>query len=273
MYFYRLLEEKTMSMQRIKGILLQEFFITRRSLEILIDLFYWAIIGVIVFGFVSLYLVSGTDSTVAQNIFLGILLWEIIRVTQYTVSVGCLSEIWSKNLSNMFISPLSIKEYIVAQLISASIKSALVFLLASFVAIIVFNFNVFAIGFLNMLFSFINLTVFAWSVGIAILGLIFRYGTRIQSFAWSLIFLFQPLTANLYPVSILPEALRTFAYTLPPTYVFESARRALADPSVDWNLAALAFAENVIYFILSLVFFNFMFRKSKDSGQFARNEG
>lgn len=262
-----------MSLHRIKGVLFQEYFITKRSIEVIMDLFYFSLITIVMFGFVSMHLVGTINAPATRYLILGIILWEIVRVTQYSISVGALWNIWSRNLSNLFIAPLSFTEYMIAHTLSAFVKSTSIFIGISLIALFLFDFNIFQLGPLNLIVFFINLTIFAWSAGIVILGFIFRYGTRIQAFAWGLIYLFQPLTANFFPVNLLPAPLAAFAYMLPPTHVFEAARHALVDPSVNWNIAAVAFGENVFYFILSMWFFKLMFRKSKDSGQFARNEG
>ncbi|MBI2028334.1 MAG: ABC transporter permease [Candidatus Levybacteria bacterium] len=261
-----------MSIQIIKAILLQELYITKRSLEVIIDLFYFSVINIVVFGFVFIFL-SKDNPQAGRYLLLGMLLWEIIRVTQYSMSVGSLWNVWSKNLSNMFITPLSLREYIVAEMMAGVIKALLIFMFVAIISLLVFQFNVFSMGILNLSFFFINLTIFAWSVGIFILGLIFRYGTRIQAFAWGSIFIFQPLTAMFFPVSVLPNSLQTIAYLLPATYVFEAARESLTNPSIDFLNIGIAFGWNIFYFLLSLWFFNIMFSKSKDTGQFARMEG
>jgi len=271
--FYKLPEEEQMSTQRIKAIILQELYITKHSLEVIIDLFYFSVITIIVFGLVSVYL-SGTNNPLsAQYILVGMILWEIIRVTQYSISVGALWNIWSRNLSNMFVAPLTLSEYMLAAMIAGLIKTGIILVIISVIAAFLFRFNILNIGIVNLLLAFVNLTIFAWSVGIIILAVIFRYGQRIQALAWGLVFLFQPLTAAFFPVSVLPEPLRLLAYVFPPTYVFEAARVALINPSVNWNTMGISFAQNIIYFLLSLWFFNYMFNKSKDIGQFAKNEG
>lgn len=261
-----------MKLHRMYAILLEEFYITKRSFEVILDLFYFSIITVVVFGLVTLFLVGEARSQAAYYILLGMLLWEIIRVTQYTLSVGSLWEIWSKNLSNLFVTPLNLKEYLGAQMISGAIKALLCFFIISLIALYVFQFNIYQVGAINLMLFFINLILFSWSFGIMILGIIFRYGTRIQAFAWSLIFLVQPLSANVFPLDILPMPLRSVAYILPPTYVFEAARQALSDHSTNWNYFWISLALNVIYLILAVIFFNYMFNKSKEVGQFARNE-
>ena len=47
-----------MSLKRVKAVLLEEFYITRHSLEVIVDLFLLSVMSVIVFGFFSLFLSS-----------------------------------------------------------------------------------------------------------------------------------------------------------------------------------------------------------------------
>lgn len=257
---------------RIKAVLYQEFFVSLRSMEIIMDILFFPSMTIILFGFLSSYLSGTAGSLVGQSVLMGMLLWQLIFITQYSVSVGSLWNIWSRNLSNMFVSPLDIKEYIFAHVLSGSLKALFVFLTTSIICIFVFNFNIFSLGLLNLSLFYINLVLFAFSIGIAILGLIFCFGTRIQAFAWGLVPMFQPLTAALYPVSVLPTPLKEIAYFFPPTYVFEAAREVLKSGVTDWHFIITAFWMNIIYVILGILFFRLMFRKSRESGQFARNE-
>lgn len=259
-----------MSVSRIKAILLQEYYVTKRSLEVIMDLFFFSFVFVAAFGFVSVFLAEKVSSSAAQFLILGIILWEIIRVTQYSTSVGTLWNVWSHNLSNMFVAPLSLKDYMFAHILSGITKSLIVFVGVSLLANGMFGFNILDIGIENIILYFINLTIFAWSVGIILLGTIFRFGTRLQALAWGFVFIFQPLTAAYFPVEVLPPFLQTIAYTLPPTYVFAAARQSLTDPTINWQFFSTAFALNIVYLLFAIWFFNMMFKKSKDSGQFAR---
>ncbi len=261
-----------MSLTRIKAIIMQELFITKRAVEVIVDLFYFSIVTVIVWGLISLYLNDKSSQLTGYSLLTGMILWEIIRVIQYSVSVGALWNIWSRNLSNMFITPLSLKEYMIAGLISGIIKALLTLFIISFISISLFKFNIFQIGILNLSIYFINLTLFSWAIGIIILAFIFRYGTRIQALAWGAIFIFQPLTGSFFPIKVLPIALQKIAYFIPATHVFESARANLIDPSTNWTQIGIMSIENIIYLIISLWFFNKMFNKAKDTGQFAKME-
>ncbi len=262
-----------MSIRRISGILIQEYYITKRSLEVMVDVVFFPLINITVFGFLSLYLSGKGNPANAYPLLLGMILWQLLYITQYSISVGSLWSIWARNLSNLFISPISIVEYNAAFVISGSIKAFIVFLTSTLLSLYIFHFNIFQLGISNLLLFFINMILFGISTGLIIIGLIFRYGTRIQALAWGVTFLFQPLTAAFFPVSILPFPLREMAYLFPATYVFEAARAAIHNPSINWHLMGIALIENIIYIIICTWIFQKLFSKSKETGQFARNEG
>ncbi|MDQ6673562.1 MAG: ABC transporter permease [Chloroflexota bacterium] len=261
-----------MSLERVKAVLLQEVYITLRSMEVLVDLPFFSLMTVVVFGFVTKFLSSVMNPTVAQYLYLGTMMWEITRVAQYSMSLGALWNVWSHNFSNMFITPLSMPEYILAQILSAAVKALLLFAVVAVVAAVVFDFNILHMGFGNLALLFLNLLCFGYSMGLVILGIILRLGTRIQALAWGLVLIFQPLTAAYYPLSVMPPPLQAVARLLPPTYVFEAARAGLLAPEIRWTDIGTAAGENVVYFGFAMWFFNYMYRRSRETGQFARNE-
>jgi ABC-2 type transport system permease protein len=259
--------------ERVKAVLLQELYITRGSLEIIVDLFYTSLITVVVFGLVSGFLTGVLNPNTGSYLILGMLLWDVIRVNQYSITVGSLWNIWSHNLSNMFVAPLSLAEYVAAHMLSGVLKTLVIFGMISAIAAAWFHFEIWRVGAVNLALFFANLTIFAWAVGLVLLGIVFMIGTRIQALAWGAIFVFQPLTAAFFPLGILPPGVRAVAYGIPPTWVFEAARRALADPSVNWTAAGIAFGENVLYLGIGLWAFYVMWARSRATGQFARNDG
>lgn len=262
-----------MKLNRIKGLLLQELFVTLKSYEVILDIFVFPSMLVLVFGFLAMYLSDSTDKSIAYSLLTGMLFWQIVFIVQYSASVSTMWNVWSKNLSNMFVAPVSLPEYLIAQGISAFIKALSIFLPTSVAVMWLFQYNLYTIGIGNILLYLLSLSIFAFSLGIIILGLIFRFGTRIQALAWGLLPVFQPLVAVFYPVSVLPAPLQSIAYLLPPTYIFEAMRASIGTSVIRWNLIGISFIADVFYFIFALWFFNKMFNKSKEVGQFARLEG
>lgn len=262
-----------MSWKRIKAILMHEFFITKRSLEVINDIILYPLLSIIIFGFLTIYLSGVTGQIIGQHVLIGMILWQVISMTQYSIAVGCLWDVWARNLTNIFISPISNGEYLLAYTISGCLKSLLVIFLGSIISFWFFHVNLLDLGLINLLIYFINLAIFGFGFAIMVLGLIFRFGTRVQALSWGLIAVFQPLMAVIYPVSILPKSLQMIAYLLPPTYIFEAARANATDPGIQWSNIGMAFLLNIIFIFLAVTFFNFMFDQSKKTGQFARLEG
>lgn len=260
------------SLRRMYPLLLQEFHLTRRSLETFFDIFFFPLMTVILFGLIAQFL-GGSATHGVSYLILGILLWEIITINQYNVTMSSMWSVWSHNLTNIFISPVSVSEYLTAHVLAAAARTVLVVGVLALGTYLAFGFNILDVGGLNMALFTLNLSLFAWWIGIILLGLIFRYGTRIQSLSWGVIFLFQPLTASFFPVSVLPPAIQMIAYALPATYVFEAARQALDNGgAVNWNYTLIALGMNLAYLALSALVFKRLFRRSRETGQFARND-
>jgi ABC-2 type transport system permease protein len=252
---------------------MHEYFITKYSVEVINDIIFYPILSIVVFGFMTLYMVGFTGQVVAGNILTGFILWQVINITVYSIAVGCLWDVWSRNLTNIFITPISITEYLISYTFSGALKSLLVVVLATILSAYVFHFNLISFGLVNLVIYFINLAGFGFGFGIIVLGLIFRYGTRVQALSWGLLNIFQPLMAVVYPVTVLPKSLQAVAYIFPPTYIFEAARINIVNQTIQWDLISKAFLLNLIFIMFAIAFFNFMFARSKKLGQFARLEG
>lgn len=257
---------------RIFALVVQEFYITRRSLEIFFDIFFFPLMNVILFGLLTVFVEDIRNAVSAEYLIMGILLWEVVTITQYNVTVSSLWSVWSHNLTNLFIAPISVTEYLLAHILAGALKTLCVVGFFAAGAWLFFDFNILKLGWLNLLLLNFNLLFFSCWLGIILLGCIFRYGTKIQSISWGLIFLFQPLTAVMFPVSVLPSAIQPISYLLPPTYIFESARKALETPGVDWKYVGIATAMNAVYTVIAAFTFKYLFKRSKETGQFARND-
>jgi ABC-2 type transport system permease protein len=186
-----------MSIKRILAILLQEYYITIRSMEVIADIFFFPLVNVVVFGFISIYL-TGSNALAGKYVLLGMLLWQIIWIIEYSITLGSLWNIWSRNLSNLFVAPLQAKEHIAADLISGMVKTGFILFISSILSVYVFHFNLFSIGIVSLICVFINFALFAFAFGIMILGFIFRYGTRLSALSWGVIPVFQPLCAAFF---------------------------------------------------------------------------
>jgi ABC-2 type transport system permease protein len=117
----------------------------------------------------------------------------------------------------------------------------------TFLAIAFFGFNLYGLG-LALVAFFFNLMLTSWAIGIFVSGLILRNGMGAENLAWSIMFLFMPLTCVYYPVTTLPVWLQPVAWALPPTYVFEGMRALLIDNAFRPDLMLASLALNAVFF-------------------------
>lgn len=260
-----------MSIRRIKVSLLHTWFHFLHSMETWVDLFWNSVLQMVVFSFIAS--VFARDNLLFSIYMVtGMILWNVIWAGQYALTVGVMWEIWSHSLSSLFITPLTLEEFIVGQAISSGVKAIVAVLLTSIVAYLIFHFSIFVLGWPLILYFF-ELLLFGWAAGLVVLSLIFRLGTDVQSLSWSIVFLVQPIGAVFYPVSILPVEIRWIAFGLPTTYFFETIRGQLRDGSINWYYIGIGTILNIVYFLVSYWVLKRTYMASKKSGAFARLEG
>ena len=261
-----------MRLHRVKTVVEHTAYHIRYSMESLVDMFWFSITDVVIFGLISLFFVQQTDSQTVVFILQGIIFWEVVRVGQYSVAIGAMWEIWSKSLSTLFVTPLTLNEFLAGQMISSLFKASIACLLTVVLAAVFFNYSIVQLGLMTFVYLG-GFLLFAWAMGMFALALIIRYGTDIQSLSWSLIFLFQPIGTFFYPVETLPKVLQLVARAFPPMYLNEAARYQLFSASINWNYIAIAYISGAFYFILCYWFIHQMFKQALENGRFSRMEG
>jgi ABC-2 type transport system permease protein len=151
----------------------------------------------------------------------------------------------------------------------AVFKVVVVFLISALLAWLLYSFNLFIIGIYLLPFMF-NLIILGWAIGILTTALILRFGQQAEVLAWGIAFLFQPISAVFYPLSVLPKFLQKLAMFIPASYVFEGMRAIIFGRRFSLNLLLSAFSLNVIYLSLALFFFFRMFRAVRAKGLLAK---
>ncbi len=252
---------------RIKALLFRYTYLYPRSLPRLLDLFFWPVLDLLVWGFLSVYLEKlDLQSVNIVSVLLGaIIFWAFLGRTQEAVTVAFLEDVWEKNLLNLFVTPVKVSEFLSATLLLGIIRLFLQSIILSVVALVLYHFNIFQFGLYNIPFV-LNLLIFGWALGLFILGIILRFGTSAQVLAFGFIFVIQPFSAVFYPVSALPHVIQWISYLLPSTYVFEGMRAVIATGSVPLQPLVLAFGINLIYLALVCLFFYRMFAWVKKRG-------
>lgn len=257
-----------MKWHRVNALLWRHLYLYKRSVPRIMDILYWPIMELLLWGFLSLYLAELEIANFNAVTFLlgGIIFWDLLSQSQRVVSIAFLEEVWERNLLNLFVTPLKMKEFLASTVILGIIRIFIVAIVMAGLAFLFYTFNIFTFGIYLIPFM-ANLLLFGWILGLFTTAIILRYGSSAQVLAFGLIFLLQPFSAVFYPVTVLPEALQYIAIALPSTQVFEGMRAVIQTGSLPLDHLFWAIVLNLVFLALVLLYFYRMFAWVKKSGK------
>jgi ABC-2 type transport system permease protein len=251
---------------RISALLLRYFFLLRSSWPRVLEIAYWPTVQMIIWGFTSLHFShSSPELTTGGILISAVLIWDSLFRSHISYTLSFLEEMWSRNLANLFVSPLRSWELILSLAVVSMIRTLIGMIPAALLAIPFFGISVFDLG-LPLLGFFLNLVFTGWAISQAVTGILLRYGLGAESLTWMLPFLLAPFSCIYYPLETLPVWMQWIAQFLSTTYVFEGMRALIIRgewlPELMWK----AFLFNAIYFILGLCVFCVAFRSARRRG-------
>lgn len=254
---------------RIQAYMLRQMYEIRASLDRKAEIFLFPVIDILTFGLLSAY-ISRLDvrTGIAAAILGAIILWTLVYNIQRDISFSLLDDAWSRNLYNLFSTPLRLSEMILGTLIISVLKALVTIAIILALAMSLFHFNLFSLGWVIVFYLF-NIFIFSWAFGYFTASLIFRFGIKAQAVAWSLILVIYPISGVFYPLSTLPKVLAKLAGILPVSHIFEGLRSIIIFgqfPGAGDLLTIVIL--NAVYFTLGLWLFSRGFRSAKDRGWF-----
>lgn len=257
-----------MKWHRIKGLLIRHLYIYPRSIPRLMNMFFWPILDLLVWGFLSVYLgkLNLANVNIASVLLGAVIFWEFLSRSQGAVSIAFLEDVWERNILNVFVTPVRISEFLASTMLLGFSRIVLSGGAMTILAYLLYHFNIFQFGIYTIPFL-INLLFFGWILGIFTTAIILRFGSSAQVLAFGLIFLIQPFSAVFYPVSALPTFLQPFSYMFPSTYVFEGMRTVISKGSLPLTDLAYSFILNLIYLVIVVTLFYKVFAKVKVQGK------
>jgi ABC-2 type transport system permease protein len=236
------------SANRILALVERHAYLLLKSWPRMLSMAYYPTVTMIMWGFVTVYLRPTSNFLAdAPGLFIGaVLLWDILFRGQLGVSLTFFEEMYSRNLGNLFVSPLRAWELIVGQLLMSVLRTLIGVGAACVFAWLLFHYSIFSLGFALLAFFF-NLIVCGWAIGLAVSGLVLRWGLGAEELAWAAVFLLAPVSGVYYPIGVLPGWLQSVAHAVPTSYVFEGMRAVLLQREFRSDLFFQALAINIVY--------------------------
>jgi ABC-2 type transport system permease protein len=255
----------------VAGILLRQLYLFRSSPVRLIPTIVWVAIDIVVWGFLTRYLntVTGGHVNFVPSLLGAVLFWDFFTRIMQGVSTAFFEDVWSRNFLNLFATPLSIAEYMTG-LVLTGIGTSLVGLAAMLVlATLVFGLSFFSLGLMLIPFVLV-LFLFGVALGITASAMVLRFGPASEWLAWPMPALMAPFAGVYYPLATLPAWMRTVAYVLPPSYVFEGMRALLNGTPFPATNLLIGATLALLQVLLASWFFRSVFRYTVRTGLLAR---
>jgi ABC-2 type transport system permease protein len=259
---------ETFSIRRVGAMVLRHLYVITSSWPRLIELTYWPIMQMLMWGFTTQFFLTHSSWLVqaAGALIAAVLLWDVLFRGQLGLSLSFFEEIWSRNLANIFVSPLRVHEFAAELMIMSLIRCMIGIVPAALLAVPLYHYSVFDMG-LPLLAFFATLLVAGWAVGLMICALIFRWGQGAESLAWGAVFAIAPISGVYYPIATLPAWLQPASWALPTAYVFEGMRAVMVEHVFRTDLMATALALDLVYLALGAGAFFLAFEDARRRGK------
>jgi ABC-2 type transport system permease protein len=255
------------SVRRVLALVRRHAYLLLKSWPRIVSMAYYPTVTMVLWAFLTLYLApSNSFLKDAPGFFIGaVLLWDVLFRGQLGVSLTFIEELYSRNLGNLFVSPLTLPEFIAGQLVMSVLRTLVGVGGACVAAWLLFHYAIFSMG-LPLIAFFVNLLVFGWAIGLAVSGLILRWGLGAEELAWAAIFIIAPVSGVYYPIGVLPGWLQAVAAMLPSAQVFEGMRSVLLEGVFRWDRFWMALTLNAAYLAGGALLFAAAVRHAREHG-------
>ena len=211
---------------------------------------------------------SGGERSV-QILVSGILLFHLVWQLTLAGSLGFLEEVWSRNVLNIWTTPLTELEYGLALFIIGMVRSVVSVLLIGGVAVGLYSVDPTGAGWVALVGA-AALVVFGWAVSLFVIGMVLQYGETAEVFSWGLLVLLMPLSGIFYPPEALPGILQPVSRVIPLTRIFEAVRDGLEGATVQVADLLVGVAGSLVAVGLAFWFVLRQLRRFREEGWITR---
>lgn len=260
-----------MNISRAFAVTYRYFLIVRGSYSRVFQIFVWASLEIILWGFLTKYLdqVGAADFSFTPILLGAIVFWELVSRAQQGVSTPFLEDIWARNLLNFFASPLSTVEYIFGLVMAGFVAWCAGLVFMTVFASFAFGFSLWSLGVPAFMFLLI-LFVFGLALGVFSISMVLRFGQTAEWFIWPIPTVIAPFAGVFYPTTVLPLWMQMISSILPVTYVFKNLRTIVLEQTFSLRDMIIALGLDVLLLFLMCVLFVRVYRWALRHGAIAR---
>jgi len=260
------------SFWRVMAVARRHAYVLQRSPHRIFDIVVWPAVDTLLFGSIGVFAATraqGAAQQVALYLLAGVVLWHVVYQAQIAVATGFLEETWSRNVLNLMVTPMREWEYLAGVALFGLAKLVAGVGAVALIAWGAYAFDVTSMG-VGLLPVAALLLACGWAIALFVIGLVLRFGSGAEAFAWGILFVVMPMSGVFYPVSALPAALRPISLALPTTHAFAAGRAYAAGGPVPWHELGLATLGTAGLCVVGLAYLGWMLRIFRRRGLVTR---
>ena len=260
-----------MNGKRVKTVVRRHVYVLKRSPHRFFDVTVWPLLDVLLFGSLGAFVAqqNGSSRAGAPYLLAGILMFHVLYQLQIAICTGFMEETWSRNVLNILTTPVTEGEYILGVGLFGLAKLVLALAALCVMALLFFGFNLASVGWGLVPITAVLLLA-GWSIGMAVIGLMLRYGQSAEILAWGINFLVMALSGVFNPVDAIPGLLQPISRILPTTHAFTALRALLDGQPLPWGQIAAGVLGAFVCAGLSIWYATRMLRTFRRRGYVTR---
>jgi ABC-2 type transport system permease protein len=248
---------------RIGALMLRHLLPQFRDVYRILNVFFWPFFDALLWGFMSVW--SQNARGVLFVPVIGSFFWQAVARTCVDMATSLMDELFSKNLVNIFSSPLRFTEFIAATTLISCSRMVVILVICYITILLCSGYNMFMFGWwlIPLMFS---LCLSGWALGLLTSAMLLRWGMRAVEFMWVIGWTLSAFCGVFYPIDVLPPSLQMVGKLLPMTYTFTAIHGFVATGTMSVRLLGMGFAVTLVYCVAAVLTLHATFGYARNRG-------
>ncbi len=240
---------------RIRAVMQRHWVVLRRSPHRWFEISFWPFMDVLLWGSLGAYIAKQTPSSNASTTYLlaGLTMFWVFTQAQFSIALGVNEETWTRNILNVFTTPIREIEYIAGIALFGLIKLVACLVTLTVATAVLFDFDVGQVGW-GLLPISLLLIINGWALGLVAVGLVLRFGQSAEILIWGLNYTLLAVSGVFFPIQSLPGPFHFVAYVLPTSRLFAAVRSVIDGGSLPWTSLAISTGASLVFLGLATLF-------------------
>jgi ABC-2 type transport system permease protein len=252
---------------RIVAVMHRHFIVLKRSPHRWFEISFWPTMDVVLWGSLGVFVASQSPDNRASTPYLlgGITLFWTFTQAQFSIALGVNEETWTRNILNVFTTPVTELDYLIGVALFGLLKLALCLAALTVATGLLFSFTIGTVGWAAVPVIAL-LVINGWALGLIGVGLVLRFGQSAEILIWGINYMLLAFSGVVFPTDSMPRGLGAVAGALPTTRLFASLRRILDGNGIDWSSMGIAAVASLAFLTAAGLFASRLLRVFRHRG-------